>query len=493
MREATMSLESPPAPLAARTDALIGGRWVTADDGRTFAVTDPATGEHLADVPNLGAAETERAVRAAEAAFPDWAATSVLDRSAVLRRWGALIRERADQLAVLLVREQGKPLAEARGELEYAASFFDWFAEEARRPHGETIPSARPGTRMYTVRKPMGVGACITPWNFPASMITRKAAPALAAGCPVVIKPAEQTPLIAIALCALAVEAGVPDGVVNLVTGDRAAAARIGAVLTGQEAVRKISFTGSTAVGRTLMRQAADGVKSVALELGGNAPLLVFDDADLELAVEATMRAKFRNAGQACIAANRILVQRGVHDRFVERLTARVASLRVGNGLDDVDLGPLIDGAAAAKVDRHVRDAVAKGARVLAGGRPHALGGSFYEPTLLVGCPDDADLCAEETFGPLAAVRAFDTEAEAVAQANDTSYGLAGYLFTADADRVWRLVEALETGLLAVNVGEFTTPVAPFGGVKQSGIGREGGAEGLHDWQETMYVCQGVR
>jgi succinate-semialdehyde dehydrogenase/glutarate-semialdehyde dehydrogenase len=346
---------------------------------------------------------------------------------------------------------------------------------------------------MFTIRQPLGVGACITPWNFPASMITRKAAAALAAGCTIVVKPAEQTPLIAIAICALAAEAGIPDGVVNLVTGDRAAAARIGATLTGHEAVRKISFTGSTAVGRVLMQQAAATVKSVALELGGNAPLLVFADADLELAVEATVSAQFRNAGQAWIAANRILVEHSVHDQFVERLAARIRAIRVGNGLDDVDLGPLIDAAAVDKVDRHVQDAVAKGARVQVGGRRHKLGKNFYEPTLLVGCPDDADLCAEETFGPLAAVRAFTDESEGIARANDTPYGLAAYLFTTDADRVWRVGEALESGLVAVNIGEFTTPVAPFGGVKQSGVGREGGAEGLHDWQETKYICQGVR
>lgn len=466
---------------------------VEADDLSTFAVHDPADGQLLARVANLGADETARAILAAQEAFPAWAATSVLERSGVLRAWGQLIRERVDELAVLLVREQGKPLAEARGELNYAASFFDWFGEEARRPHGETIPSALPRTRMLAIRQPLGVGACITPWNFPASMITRKAAPALAAGCTIVVKPAEQTPLIAIAICALAAEAGIPDGVVNLVTGDRAAAARIGATLTGHEAVRKISFTGSTAVGRVLMQQAAATVKSVALELGGNAPLLVFADADLELAVEATVSAKFRNAGQACIAANRILVEHSVHDQFVERLAARIRAIRVGNGLDDVDLGPLIDAAAVDKVDRHVQVAVAKGARVQVGGRRHKLGKNFYEPTLLVGCPDDADLCAEEAFGPLAAVRAFTDESEGIARANNTSYGLAAYLFSTDADRVWRVGEALESGLVAVNIGEFTTPVAPFGGVKQSGVGREGGAEGLHDWQETKYICQGVR
>jgi succinate-semialdehyde dehydrogenase/glutarate-semialdehyde dehydrogenase len=475
--------------------ALIGGRWVEADSGATFEVTDPAgVGGVLARVPNLGPVETRRAIEAAADSLASWSAASSAERSIVLRRWAELIREDIERLANLLVREQGKPLAEARAELVYAASFFDWFAEEARRPHGETIPSARPGTRMITIRQPMGVGACITPWNFPASMITRKAAPALAAGCTVVIKPAEQTPLTAIALCALAERAGMPPGVVNVVTGDRAAATLIGETLTGHESVRKISFTGSTQVGRQLMRLAADGVKSVALELGGNAPFLVFADADLDLALDALIRAKFNNAGQACIAANRILVARCVHDEFTARLAERTAALTVGNGLDPgTDIGPLINQAAVGKVHRHVTDAVAKGAKLLTGGRHHPLGGNFYTPTVLVDCPPGADLCGEETFGPLAAVQAFDDEQEAVAAANDTPYGLAAYFFTTDADRVWRVGEALQSGLVSVNVGEFTTPVAPFGGVKQSGIGREGGADGLHDWQETKYICQAVR
>jgi len=475
--------------------AYIGGRWVEADDGATFEVVNPAgTGEVLARVPNLGADETRRAIVAADEAGAAWAGAGAAERSAVLRRWADLIREDVERLATLLVLEQGKPLAEARGELIYAASFFDWFAEEGRRPHGETIPSARPGTRMTTIRQPMGVGACITPWNFPASMITRKAAPALAAGCTVVLKPAEQTPLIAIALCALAERAGLPPGVVNLVTGDRAAAALIGETLVGHERVRKISFTGSTKVGSRLMRLAAEGIKSVALELGGNAPFLVFEDADLDLALDSAMRAKFNNAGQACIAANRILVARAVHDEFVARLAERCAALVVGNGLDpDTDIGPLINRAAVDKVHRHVTDAVAKGARMLTGGAHHPLGENFYTPTVLVDCPPDADLCAEETFGPVAAVQIFDDEDEAVTAANDTVYGLAAYFFTTDADRVVRVSEALHSGLVSVNVGEFTTPVAPFGGVKQSGIGREGGAEGLRDWQETKYICQGVR
>ncbi|GAB3617782.1 NADP-dependent succinate-semialdehyde dehydrogenase [Okibacterium endophyticum] len=481
-------------PLAGwEPQGLIDGTWGPADTGDVFDVINPATGDLLARVPDMGQSDIKRAIAAADTAFAPWAARSPVDRSVILRRWADLIRADAERLATLLVLEQGKPRAEARAELHYAASFFDWFAEEARRPHGDTIPSGIPGTRMSTIRQPIGVGACITPWNFPASMITRKAAPALAAGCTVIIKPAEQTPLIALALGRLAIEAGVPAGVVNVVTGDRSAAAIVGLELTTNEAVKKISFTGSTAVGSQLMAQAAPTVKNLALELGGNAPLIVFDDADLNLAVDATMKAKFRNAGQACIAANRILVQDGISEEFTRLLTERISALVVGNGLDqDTNVGPLINQAAVEKVDRHVTDAIAKGATLLVGGNRHKLGGHFYTPTLLVDTPGEADLCSEETFGPVAALRHFGTESEALELANATPYGLAAYLFTTDADRVVRVSEALETGLVAINVGEFTTPVAPFGGVKLSGIGREGGAEGLHDWQETKYICQGV-
>lgn len=473
--------------------ALIGAEWVAGIPGRTFDVTNPATGELLARVPNLGADETAKAILAAHAAQGAWAARSALERSSTLRDWATLVRDRTDDLASLLVAEQGKPLREARAELAYSADFFDWFAEEARRPHGQTIPSGIPSTRMSTIRQPIGVGACITPWNFPASMIARKAAPALAAGNAIVIKPSEQTPLIALALARLALDAGVPTGVVNVVTGDREASAAIGAEFTSNPLVRKISFTGSTAVGSRLMAQCAPTVKSIALELGGNAPLIVFDDADLDVAVRSTIAAKFRNAGQACIAANRILVQAGIHDEFVARLTEEISRLTVGDGYDNAtDIGPLINSAAVDKVHRHVLDAVARGAALVTGGERSPLGPNFYPPTLLLNVAIDAELCGEETFGPVAALRRFDTEDEALELANDTTYGLAAYLYTTDANRLVRVSERLETGLVAANVGVFTTPVAPFGGVKASGIGREGGAEGLHDWQELKYICQGV-
>jgi succinate-semialdehyde dehydrogenase/glutarate-semialdehyde dehydrogenase len=473
--------------------ALVGAELVDRRDQDTFDVTNPATGDVLAVVPNLGAAATEAAISAAAAAQREWASRPTLERSAVLRSWAELIRHNRDALARLLVMEQGKPLSEARAELDYSASFVDWFAEEARRPHGQTIPTGLPNTRMSTIRQPIGVGACITPWNFPASMIARKAAPALAAGCAVVIKPSEFTPLIALALIRLAYKAGIPAGVATVVTGDRAASDEIGRVLTQNPFVRKISFTGSTVVGSRLMARAAENIKSVALELGGNAPFIVFADADLDLAVDGAVTAKFRNGGQACIAANRILVHRAIHDRFVARLSEEISRLVLGNGLDDgTTIGPLINTAAVEKVHRHVEDAVRRGAKLVAGGERSALGANFYPPTLLLDVPADAELCHEETFGPVAAIQRFDTEDEALALANATPYGLAGYVFTSDADRVIRVSEGLDTGLVAVNVGIFTTPVAPFGGVKQSGIGREGGAEGLHDWQEVKYICQGV-
>jgi succinate-semialdehyde dehydrogenase / glutarate-semialdehyde dehydrogenase len=470
----------------------VDGRWVGGDDSRTFPVTDPATGSVIAEVPRMGAAETVRAIKAAQAAGAGWRALSSNERSELLRRWAALMISERDELARLMVREQGKPLAEATAEVTYAASFFDWFAEEGRRAYGETIPPGLPGTRMVVTRQPIGVGACITPWNFPIAMITRKAAPALAAGCTIVLKPAEQTPLCALAVCSLAEQAGIPAGVVNVVTGDDEDAPVIGWELTTRPEVRKISFTGSTAVGSLLMRQASGTIKSVSLELGGNAPFIVFDDADLDAAVSAAMVTKFRNAGQACIAANRILVDAAVYDDFVAALAERTAALKVGNGLDPgTDIGPLIDEAAVAKAEQHVADAISHGARLVTGGHRDALGGTFFQPTLLADCPPDALMCREETFGPVAAVQRFTGEAEAVRLANDTPYGLASYFFSQDTRRVWRVSEALDTGIVAVNTAMFTSPVAPFGGMKQSGLGREGGHEGISDWLETKYICHG--
>jgi succinate-semialdehyde dehydrogenase / glutarate-semialdehyde dehydrogenase len=470
----------------------VDGRWVGGDDSRTFPVTDPATGSVIAEVPRMGAAETVRAIKAAQAAGAGWRALSSNERSELLRRWAALMISERDELARLMVREQGKPLAEATAEVTYAASFFDWFAEEGRRAYGETIPPGLPGTRMVVTRQPIGVGACITPWNFPIAMITRKAAPALAAGCTIVLKPAEQTPLCALAVCSLAEQAGIPAGVVNVVTGDAEDAPVIGWELTTRPEVRKISFTGSTAVGSLLMRQASGTIKSVSLELGGNAPFIVFDDADLDAAVSAAMVTKFRNAGQACIAANRILVDAAVYDDFVAALAERTAALKVGNGLDPgTDIGPLIDEAAVAKAEQHVADAISHGARLVTGGHRDALGGTFFQPTLLADCPPDALMCREETFGPVAAVQRFTGEAEAVRLANDTPYGLASYFFSQDTRRVWRVSEALDTGIVAVNTAMFTSPVAPFGGMKQSGLSREGGHEGISDWLETKYICHG--
>ncbi|SEB59096.1 NAD-dependent succinate-semialdehyde dehydrogenase [Streptomyces melanosporofaciens] len=470
----------------------VGGRWTAADDGRTFPVTDPATGQILAEVPRMGARETVRAIQAANAAAPGWRALSSDERGQLLRTWAALLIDNRDQLARLLVREQGKPLPEAAQEVTYAASFLDWFAEEGRRAYGDVIPAGLPGTRMTAVREPVGVGACITPWNFPIAMITRKAAPALAAGCPIVLKPAEQTPLCALAVCALSERAGIPAGVFNVVVGDAEDAPAVGLELTTRPEVRKLSFTGSTTVGSLLMRQAADTIKSVSLELGGNAPFIVFDDADLDVAISAAMAAKFRNAGQTCVSANRFLVADSVYDDFLAALAEHTAALAVGNGLDPgTDVGPLIDQAAIRKIERHIADAVHRGAKVVTGGEPHRLGGTFFQPTVLADCPPNAEICCEETFGPVAAVTRFNDEDEAVRHANKTPYGLAAYFFTRDTRRVWRVSEALETGIVAVNTGAFSSPVAPFGGVKQSGLGREGGREGIGDWMETKYVCHG--
>jgi len=479
-------------PALLRTQAFVAGAWIDADSGATAAVTDPATGEEIARVPRLGAVETRRAIEAAQAAQPQWRAKTAKERSVALRCFAELCIEHEADLAMLITREQGKPLAEARGEIAYATSFLEWFAEEARRVYGETIPSHRKDARVVVVREPIGVGAAITPWNFPAAMITRKIAPALAVGCSVVVKPAEATPLTALALAELATRAGVPSGVLNVVTGDRADAAAIGGELTSNDAVRCVSFTGSTAVGKLLMQQCATTVKRVCLELGGNAPFLVFDDADLDAAVEGAVLSKFRNAGQTCVCANRILVQDGIHDRFVAALAARVRAMKVGVGTEaGVAIGPLIDEKALAKVERHVADARKGGAQVVVGGNPHALGRTFYEPTLLTGVTMDMAMANEETFGPVAGVTRFRDEAEAIRMANDTPFGLAAYFYARDAARIWRVGEALECGMIGINTGLISTPEVPFGGVKQSGLGREGSRHGIEEWVEIKYLCWG--
>jgi len=479
-------------PALLRTQAHLNGAWISADSGATYPVRDPATGAELARVPRLGAAETRRAVDAAAAAQPAWRAHTARERAVLLRRFAALLAENEADLAMLITREEGKPLAESRGEVTYAASFLDWFAEQARRVHGETIPAHRRDVRIVVTKEPIGVGAAITPWNFPAAMITRKIAPALAAGCCVVVKPAEATPLSALALAELGVRAGLPPGVLNVVTGDRADAAAIGSELTSNPIVRCLSFTGSTAVGKLLMEQCAKTVKRVCLELGGNAPFLVFDDADLDAAVEGAVVSKFRNSGQTCVCANRILVQDGIHDRFVAALAARVRAMRVGPGTEaGVAIGPLINEAGLAKVERHVADATAHGAQVVVGGQPHALGRTFYQPTLLTGVTPDMAMTNEETFGPVAGITRFRDEAEAVRIANDTPFGLAAYLYARDAARIWRVAEALETGMLGINTGLLSSAEVPFGGVKESGLGREGSHQGIEEWLETKYLCWG--
>ncbi len=458
---------------------------------KTFAVRNPATGEVITEVPRHGVEETRSAIAAAERAQPAWRARTAQDRARILRRFSDLMLERQDELARLLTSEQGKPLAEARVEIAYAASFFEWFGEEAKRVYGDTIPAQQTDKRIVVLREPIGVGAGITPWNFPAAMITRKAAPALAAGCTIVIKPAEQTPLSALAIVELAEEAGVPEGVLQIVTGDAEDAPVIGGELTSNPVVRKLSFTGSTEIGKLLMAQCAGTVKKVSLELGGNAPFIVFDDADLDAAVAGAILCKYRNSGQTCISANRILVQDAVHDEFVARFDAAVGALKVGNGLDDgVQVGPLIDEAAVAKVEAHVADATARGAKLVRGGG--RLEGTFFEPTLLTGVTSAMAMSREETFGPVAGIQCFAAEQEAVELANDTPYGLAAYFYSRDLGRVWRVSEGLEYGILGVNTGFISTEVAPFGGMKESGIGREGSKYGLDDWLELKYLCLGL-
>jgi succinate-semialdehyde dehydrogenase/glutarate-semialdehyde dehydrogenase len=470
-----------------RTQAYVGGKWVWADSEATFPVHDPATGALLGKVASLGAAETARAIASAEIAQRAWQKRSAKERAAILRDWHDAILANIEDLALLMTREQGKPLAEARGEIRYAASFIEWFAEEGKRVNGDIVPHPEADKRIAILKQPVGVCAAITPWNFPAAMITRKVAPALAAGCAIIVKPAEQTPLSALALAVLAQRAGVPDGVLQIVTGDARA---IGGVLTSSPVVRKLSFTGSTEVGRLLMAQSAPTVKRLSLELGGNAPFIVFDDADLEAAVEGALAAKYRNSGQTCVCVNRLLIQDGIYDRFAEALTARVAALKVGNGLDtNVMQGPLIDKAALAKIEELVADARGKGARLLTGGEPHALGGTFYQPTVLTEVTPQMRLAREEIFGPVAPLFRFKDEAEAVAMANDTEFGLAAYLYTRDMSRSWRVAEALEYGMVGLNTGLISNEVGPFGGVKQSGIGREGSHYGIDEYLEIKYLC----
>ena len=476
-------------PSLFRQQCYIDGQWVDADDGGRLEVTNPANGEVIGTVPRLGATETRRAIEAANAAWPEWRARTAKERSGCIRRFYELMLEHQEDLALLMTTEQGKSIAESRGEIAYAAGFMEWFAEEGRRIYGDTIPQHQPDKRIVVIKQPVGVCAAITPWNFPAAMITRKAGPALAAGCPMVIKPASQTPFSALALCELAERAGIPAGVFNVITG---AATAIGGELTSNPIVRKVTFTGSTEIGSKLMAQCAPTLKKLSLELGGNAPFIVFDDADLDSAVAGAMASKYRNSGQTCVCANRILVQAGVYDAFAERLASAVSRLQVGNGLDDgVDQGPLIDMAAVEKVESHIADALAKGAQVVVGGHRHALGGTFFEPTLLADVTTDMAVTYEETFGPVAPLYRFYSEEEAIAMANDTEFGLAAYFYARDIGRVWRVSEALEYGMVGINAGIISTEVAPFGGVKSSGIGREGSYYGIEEYLEVKYLCMG--
>ena len=476
-------------PSLFKQQSYIAGTWVDADNGKTITVTNPATGEQLGTVPLCGTAETVRAIAAADVAQRLWRDVPAKERSAILHKLNDLMLANQDDLALIMTAEQGKPLTEAKGEIAYAASFIEWFADEARRVYGDTIPATSADRRIIAIKQPVGTTAAITPWNFPTAMLTRKAGPALAAGCSIVVKPASQTPFSALAFAELAERAGVPKGLLSVLTG---AASEIGAEMTRSPVVRKLSFTGSTEVGRTLMRQSADTVKKLSLELGGNAPFIVFDDADLDAAVEGAMVSKYRNTGQTCVCANRIYVQRGVLQAFTDKLVARVEALKVGNGVEaGVNQGPLIDAKAVAKIEEHIADARAKGAVVLTGGKRHALGGLFFEPTVLAGATADMLVAHEETFGPLAPIFAFDTEAEVIERANDTEFGLAAYFYSRDIGRVMRVAEKLESGMVGVNTGLISTAEAPFGGIKQSGLGREGSKYGLDDFLEMKYICLG--
>ena len=475
-------------PTLLREAAYVAGDWIEAGE-KTLSVTNPATGDVIGVVPSLGEAETETAIAAAEQARHAWAARTAKERSDILKRWHALMVENADDLATILTAEQGKPLAEAKGEILYGASFVEWFAEEARRAYGDIIPGHHADKRLFVLKQPVGVVAAITPWNFPNAMITRKAAPALAAGCAIVVKPAEQTPFSAIAMAVLAERAGLPAGVFSVVTGEPVA---IGGVMTSSPTVRKLSFTGSTAVGALLYAQCAPTIKKLGLELGGNAPFIVFDDADLDAAVEGAIISKFRNNGQTCVCANRIYVQAGVYDAFAEKLAAKLATLKTGDGFEDgVTFGPLIDTDALDKVEHHIADATMHGAKVAMGGNRHALGGTFFEPTILTGVTSDMAVATEETFGPVAPLFRFETEDEVIAAANATEFGLASYFYTNDLNRAWRVGEALDYGLVGINTGLISTTEAPFGGMKSSGLGREGSRYGLEEFLELKYMCIG--
>ncbi|SIP94012.1 succinate semialdehyde dehydrogenase [Janthinobacterium sp. TND4EL3] len=476
-------------PTLLRHQAYVNGAWMDADGGQTINVSNPATGEHIGTVPLMGAAETRRAIEAANAAWPAWRKKTAKERAAVLRRWHDLILENADDLALIMTTEQGKPLPEAKGEVQFGASFIEWFAEEGKRVAGDTLQSPWPDRRLVITKEPIGVCAAITPWNFPAAMITRKVGPALAAGCPMVLKPAEATPFSALALAVLAERAGVPAGVFSIVTG---APKEIGGEMTSNPIVRKLTFTGSTQVGRLLAEQCAPTIKKLSLELGGNAPFIVFDDADLDAAVEGAIASKYRNAGQTCVCANRLYVQDSVYEAFAEKLVAAVAKLKVGNGIEaGVTQGPLIDGKAVAKVEEHVADALGKGGRLLAGGKRHALGNGFFEPTIIADVTNDMRVATEETFGPLAPLFRFKTDEEVIALANNTEFGLAAYFYSRDIGRIWRVAEGLETGMVGVNTGLISNEIAPFGGVKQSGLGREGSTYGIEDYLVIKYICMG--
>ncbi len=472
-----------------RQQCYVNGEWINADSGETIEVANPADGSVLGTVPKMGAAETRRAIEGASAAYPAWRSKSAKERSGILRRWFDLMMENQDDLALIMTAEQGKPLAESKGEIGYAAGFLDWFAEEARRIYGETIPSPLADRRIVVTKEPVGVTAAITPWNFPTAMITRKAGPALAAGCPMVIKPATATPYSALALCELAERAGIPAGIVSVITGG---SGDIGGEITGNPIVRKLTFTGSTEVGKKLIAQCAGTVKKVSMELGGNAPFIVFDDADIEASIVGAMQSKYRNTGQTCVCANRFLVQDGVYDQFAEKFAKAAAALKVAPGLDGgSEQGPLIDMAAVEKVEEHIEDAVGKGAEVVTGGKRHALGGTFFEPTVLTGVDTQMKVAREETFGPIAPLFRFEDEGEAIKLANDTEFGLAAYFYTRDIGKTWRVAEALEYGIVGVNVGIISAPEAPFGGMKESGIGREGSHHGIEEFLEVKYHCVG--
>src|SRR5262245_1841191 len=489
LRSQMKSMFSLQDPSLFRQRAFVAGRWCDADNGATAEVNNPATGEVLGRVPYMGRGEALRAIEAAKDSWVGWREMPAKDRSTILRRWHDLMLANVDDLGKLMTAEQGKPLAEAKGEVAYAAGFIEWFAEEAKRVYGDTIPSPWEDRRLVVIKEPIGVCAAITPWNFPAAMITRKLGPALAAGCTFVAKPAQATPFSALALAVLAERAGIPAGVFSVVTGS---SREIGGEMTSNPDVRKVTFTGSTEVGRTLMKQSADTIKKLSLELGGNAPFIVFDDADLDAAVTGAIASKYRNAGQTCVCVNRVYVQAGVYDAFSAKLVEAVKGLKVGNGLESgVQQGPLIDKAAVEKVEEHIQDAVSRGARVLTGGKRHALGGTFFEPTVLANVPADAKVAREETFGPLAPLFRFETEEEAIRFANDTEFGLASYFYSRDVGRIWRVAEAIESGMVGINTGMVSTEVAPFGGVKQSGLGREGSHYGIDEFVEVKYLCFG--